>query len=258
MSKYQGKFIWYDVMTTDTKAAESFYKRVIGWSAQDSGMGDRSYTLFSMGPTMVGGLMPITEEARKMGVPPCWTGYVAVDNVDDYAKRVKKAGGAVHRGPEDIPGVGRFAVVADPHGAVFIIMKGSSEEGPKDAAPGTPGHIGWRELHAGDGKKAFDFYSGLFGWKKVEALDMGPMGVYQTFSTGNGAAAGGMMTRTPDTPAPFWLYYFNVDALDAAVARAAAAGGKLCMGPHQVPTGQWIAQCTDPQGASFAMLAAKR
>jgi predicted enzyme related to lactoylglutathione lyase len=257
MSKYQGKFIWYDVMTTDTKAAESFYKRVIGWSAQASGMGDRSYTLFSMGPTMVGGLMPITEEARKMGVPPCWTGYVAVDDVDDYAKRVKKAGGKVHRGPEDIPGVGRFAVVADPHGAVFIIMKGSSEEGPKDAAPGTPGHIGWRELHAGDGKKAFDFYSGLFGWKKAEAFDMGPLGVYQTFSTGNGAV-GGMMTRTPDTPAPFWLYYINVDALDAAVARAVAAGGKLAMGPHQVPTGQWIAQCTDPQGASFALLAAKR
>jgi predicted enzyme related to lactoylglutathione lyase len=258
MSKYQGKFIWYDVMTSDTKAAESFYKRVIGWSAQDSGMGDRSYTLFSAGPTMVGGLMPITEEARKMGVPPCWTGYVAVDDVDDYTKRVKKAGGKVLRGPEDIPGVGRFAVVADPHGAVFIIMKGSSAEGPKDAAPGTPGHIGWRELHAGDGKKAFAFYSGLFGWKKVEALDMGPMGVYQTFSTGNGAAAGGMMTKTPDTPAPFWLYYINVEALDAAVARAVAAGGKLCMGPHQVPTGQWIAQCTDPQGASFAMLSSKR
>ena len=258
MSQYHGKFIWYDVMTGDTKAAESFYKRAIGWSAQDSGMGDRSYTLFSMGPAMVGGLMPITDEAKKMGVRPCWTGYVAADDVDDYAKRVEKAGGAVHRGPEDIPGVGRFAVVADPHGAVFIIMKGSSAEGPKDAAPGTPGHVGWRELHSGDGKKAFEFYSTLFGWTKAEAIDMGAMGTYQTFKTGGGEPAGGMMTKTPDTPAPFWLYYFNVDALDAAVARVKAAGGKLAMGPHQVPTGQWIAQCFDPQGASFAMLAAKR
>src|SRR5260370_36615321 len=98
---------------------------------------------------MVGGRMPIDEVARHMGVSPCWTGYVAVDDVDDYAKRVEKAGGAVHRGPEAIPGVGRFAVVADPHGAVFIIMKGSSADGPKDPAPGTPAQLGSREPHGG-------------------------------------------------------------------------------------------------------------
>src|SRR5690242_15996023 len=102
MSKHHGKFIWYDVMTSDCKAAESFYRRALGWSAQDSGMGDRSYTLFSAGPAMVGGLMPIPDQAKKMGVPPRWTGYVAVDDVDGYAARVKKADGAVHRGPEDI------------------------------------------------------------------------------------------------------------------------------------------------------------
>jgi uncharacterized protein len=257
MSKHHGKFIWYDVMTTDCKAAESFYGRVLGWSARDSGMGDRSYTLFSMGPTTVGGLMPITEEARKRGVPPCWTGYVAVDDVDDYAARVRKAGGAVHRGPEDIPGVGRFAVVADPHGAVFIIMKGNSDQEPEEPAPGAPGHVGWRELHAGDGKSDFAFYSKLFGWRKAEAHDMGELGVYQTFSTGDGAV-GGMMTRMPDTPAPFWLYYFNVEAIDSAVARVKGAGGAIGMGPHQVPTGQWIVQCLDTQGAMFALLAPKR
>jgi predicted enzyme related to lactoylglutathione lyase len=257
MSKYHGKFIWYDVMTTDTRAAETFYKRALGWSAKGSGMGDRSYTLFSMGPVNVGGLMLITEEARAMGVPPCWTGYVAVDDVDDYAARVKKAGGAVHRGPEDIPGVGRFAVVADPHGAVFIIMKGNSAEGPPTAAPDAPGHVGWRELSAGDGNKDFEFYSGLFGWTKTEAFDMGKMGVYQTFSTGDGMV-GGMMTKMPEAPAPFWLYYFNVEAIDAAVARVKAAGGRIALDPQQVPTGQWIAQCFDPQGAMFGLLAPKR
>jgi hypothetical protein len=257
MSKYHGKFIWYDVMTTDCKAAESFCKRALGWSAKDSVMGDRSYTLFSAGPVMVGGLMPIPEEAKKRGVPPCWTGYIAVDDVDDYASRVKKAGGAVHRGPEDIPGVGRFAVVADPHGAVFIIMKGESAEGPPTAAPGAPGHVGWRELSAGDGKADFAFYSGLFGWTRAEPFDMGKMGVYQTFATGNGPA-GGVMTKMPEAPAPFWLYYFNVDAINSAVARVKGAGGKICLEPHQVPTGQWIAQCIDPQGAMFGLLAPKR
>ena len=136
MTGKAGHFVWYDVMTSDTKAAQSFYCSVIGWDAKDSGMTDRSYTLFSAGPVMVGGLMPIPDEARAMGARPAWTGYIAVDDVDAYAERVKAAGGAVHRAPDDIPGVGRFAVVADPHGAVFILFKGASDEGPPAAAPG--------------------------------------------------------------------------------------------------------------------------
>jgi len=256
MSKYHGRFIWYDVMTSDMRESQSFYTNAFGWTAKDAGMGG-SYVLFSAGGVDVGGLMPIPEDARKRGVPPCWTGYIAVDDVDDYARRVAKAGGKVERGPEDIPGVGRFAVVADPHGAVFIIMKGNSAEGPPDPAPDAPGHVGWRELQAGDGKAAFAFYSDLFGWKKVNALDMGEMSVYQTFSAG-GDEVGGMMTKMPEAPGSFWLYYFNVEALDAALARVKQAGGTIALEPQRVPTGQWIAQCADPQGAMFGLLAPKR
>ena len=263
MSTNQSKFVWYDAMTSDCKAAESFYRTVIGWDAKDSGMADllaaalryRTYTIFSMEPTMVGGLMPIPEKAK--GTRPCWRGYIGVDDVDGYAARVKAAGGEVHRAPEDIPGTGRFAVVSDPHGAVFILFKGVGEPPSEHILPGQPGHIGWHELQAGDGISDFTFYADLLGWTKVEAIDMGPMGIYQTFATG-GEAVGGMMTKMPDAPAPFWLYYFNVDALDAAVARVTESGGQVLMGPHQVPSGQWIAQCIDPQGAMFAMISAKR
>ena len=65
MSTTQGKFVWYDLMTSDSKAAESFYRSVIGWDAKDSGMADRSYTLFSAGPMMVGGMMPISAMGWK-------------------------------------------------------------------------------------------------------------------------------------------------------------------------------------------------
>ena len=248
-----GQFVWYDVMTNDSKVAEAFYRNVIGWDAKDSGMIGRSYTLFSTGPMMVGGLMPIPEEARAMGARPAWSGYVLVDV---YTERVKAAGGAIHRAPEDIPGVGRFSVAADPHGAVFILFEGASDEERVPAAPGTPGHVGWHELHAGDLESAFAFYSGLFGWTKGEAISMGPMGVYQTFATG-GAPCGGMMTKTPETPAPFWLYYFNVDAVEAAMARVKDAGGQIIHGPMQVPGGSWIAHCLDPQAAIFAMVGPK-
>ena len=250
-------FVWYDVMTSDTRAAESFYRNVIGWTTQDAGMSDRSYTLLSAGPTMIGGLMPIPDEARAMGARPAWMGYIGVDDVDAHAKRVSAAGGTIHHPPEDIPGVGRFAVAADPHGAGFILFRGNSDQAPTPAPPGTSGHVGWRELHAGDGASAFAFYAGLFGWTKTEAMDMGEMGTYQMFSTG-GETVGGMMTKMPQSPMPFWLYYFNVDAIDAAAKRATDGGGAVVNGPMEVPGGQWIVQCTDPQGAMFAMVAPKR
>src|SRR5437763_11928423 len=124
MSKHHGKFFWYDLMTTDTKAAEKFYHDVVGWDAKDAGSPDHCYTLLSKGPDMVGGLMPIPKGVWDNGAKPCWTGYIAVDEVDVYADKVKAAGGTVRRAPEDIPGILRFAVVADPYGAHFIIFKG--------------------------------------------------------------------------------------------------------------------------------------
>ncbi|MGA9990761.1 MAG: VOC family protein [Thiobacillaceae bacterium] len=256
MTRTVGRFVWYDLMTTDIDAAATFYGGVIGWKTADAGMSERRYGLFSAGAVTVGGLMPLPENLRAEGVPPSWTGYIGVDDVDAYAVRVSAAGGTVRRGPEDIPGVGRFAVVADPYGAVFILFKGSSDEAPADVAPMTPGHIGWHELHAGDPEGAFDFYSGLFGWTKEETHDMGPMGVYQTFATG-GLAVGGMMTREAQTPASFWLYYFNVDSVDAALARVRNGKGQVLNGPQQVPGDVWIAQCLDPQGAMFAIVGAK-
>ena len=86
---------------------------------------------------------------------------------------------------------------------------------------------------------------------------MGDHGVYQLFAAG-GSDIGGIMTKMAQSPAPFWLYYFNVDAIDAASARATKAGGQIINGPMEVPGGMWVVQCLDPQGAMFAMVASKR
>jgi uncharacterized protein len=257
MPSSRNNFVWYDLMTTDTKAAQAFYSSVVGWRTQDAGMADRSYSILSAKETAIGGLMPIPAEAAAAGARPVWSGYVAVNDVDAYAKRVTQAGGTVHREPEDIPGVGRFAVVADPHGASLMLFKGSTDAQPQPPAPGTPGHIGWHELHAGNLEQAFAFYSALFGWTKAEAVDMGPMGIYQTFATDSGPV-GGMMTKTEAIPAPIWLYYFNVDDIEAAAARVKDNRGQVLNGPHQVPGGSWIVQCSDPQGAMFALLGPHR
>jgi|SRR3954468_727476 len=256
MSNKVRKFVWYDVMTTDTAAAQDFYRRVIGWNIKDSGMSDQCYSLLLVGETMVGGLMPIPEDARKAGVGPAWMGYIGVDDVDAYADRVTKAGGAIRRAPADIPGIGRFAVAADPYGAGFLLFAPKTDQEPAPVPAGTHGHIGWHELYAGDREGAFAFYSGLFGWTKAEAVET-PAGLYQTFATG-GASVGGMMTKPAHVPAPCWVYYFNVDAIGPAVASVKSGGGQVLFDPMQVPGGSWIVQCRDPQGAMFAMVASKQ
>ena len=253
MTGSHGRFVWYELTTTDTRAAEAFYRGVLGWQASDAGMPGMAYTIVSAGGAGVGGLMALPEAARQAGARPGWIGYVAVDDVDKRAAQFAERGGKVHRAPDDIPGVGRFAMVADPQGAVLALFKAAPGSEQPEAPMGTPGHPGWRELHAADWQAAFALYADLFGWTKAEAMDMGPMGTYQLFAA-NGETLGGMMSDPDAAAAPYWLYYFTVAGIDAAKDRVEAAGGSVDYGPEEVPGGMWILHCRDPQGALFALV----
>jgi uncharacterized protein len=251
-----GKFVWYDQMSNDLAGAEKFYSKVVGWTLAPNTMNSQKYTLLKAGEAMVGGLMPIPEEAAKMGARPAWMGYIAVDDVKAYADKVKAAGGAIYREPTEIPNIGTFAVAADPGGAGFFLFKGDGDQAPAQD-PMKPGYIGWHELHGAEPEKSFAFYSGLFGWTKGEAMDMGPVGTYQIFTT-KAQQGGGMMKKMAQEPAAHWLYYITVDAIDAAVGRVKSAGGQVLNGPMEVPGGSWVMQGLDPQGAVFALVAPRR
>ena len=259
MSETHGKFIWCELMTPDTSAAAKFYCSVVGWTTSDMTVeGMPPYTIFEANGIGVAGLMEFPAELEGQGIPPNWTGYVAVDDVDQSARDFATNGGSVRRPPADIPSVGRFAVVADPHGAVLCIMTPAPMENPMpELAADAPGNIGWHELYAGNGEEALAFYSKLFGWKRDSDFDMGAMGVYYLFSH-NGKQIGGMMTKPENIPMPFWSYYFIVPAIDAAIDRVTSGGGKVVHGPMEVPGGSWIIQAMDPQGAFFCLVAPKR
>jgi predicted enzyme related to lactoylglutathione lyase len=253
-----GQFFWYDIMTTDTQSAARFYGHVVGWGIQKADADDKEYSIFTVNGQGVAGLMPIPEDAASHGAAPAWMGYVAVDDVDAAAEKLKREGGTVHKGPITVPGIIRFAVVSDPQGAGFLIARGLSQDVPPPLPFGTPGTIGWRELYAGEWQSAFAFYEKMFGWTKAMAHDMGERGgVYQLFASG-ADPVGGMMTKPPAIARPYWGYYFNVATVDAAAERVKAAGGKVINGPHEVPGPMYIIQCTDPQGAYFALVAPKR
>ncbi len=251
MTTPASQFVWYELLTSDTKAAEAFYAEIVGWQMVDSGLPGMSYTFACAGERRVGGIMTIPQEVRERGGRPGWLGYVAVADVDAKASEVVALGGSVRRQPDDIPNVGRFAVIADPQGAILTLFRGQGTPPPPPEA-GTLGMPSWHELYAKDWQAAFAFYEALFGWKKDRAVDLGPMGTYQLFSAG-GAAIGGMMDL-PQAPMPSWMYYFSVGDIDEAAARILDKGGAVLNGPIQVPSGGWIVQAVDPQGAAFALL----
>ena len=256
MSGGPGSFVWYELMTGDPAAAKTFYGAVAGWTFQDVPMPNMTYTLVHADGVQVGGIMPIPEEAAQQGAGPVWFGYVGVDDVDAAARSVEAAGGSIHRAPTDIPNVGRFAMVADPQGAVFALFQGNSDQPSRAFELGTPGHFGWNELHTRDGAAALDFYVGQFGWARAEPMNMGEMGYYRIFEI-DGAGAGATMD-SPNFPRPMWLFYICVPDIDAALDKARSGGAEIMLEPIEVPGGMWIVQAKDPQGAMFALVGPRK
>jgi predicted enzyme related to lactoylglutathione lyase len=157
----------------------------------------------------------------------------------------------VHVPPADIPGIGRFSVVADSQAATLALMKPLAANGSPEALD-RPGHVGWHELLAADRAKAFDLYSEVFGWRKAE-LETNSDAAYQPFAVG-ALTIGGMFTKPPIVAHPFWLYYFNVADIAVAAANVTALGGKVLEGPIEIPGGSRVARGEDPQGAMFALM----
>lgn len=255
--KSAGSFAWYELWTTNASAAQTFYRSVIGWDARTAGQGDAAYTtLLAGGQVPVAGLATLPAATVAQGARPNWVGYVTVDDVDSSTAQVRQLGGTVYRAPADIPGVGRYALVADPQGAMIVLFKGSVEMPAGPATTRAVGYAGWRELQATDRDAAFDFYAKLFGWARTEASDVTSAG-YQLFSAGAGPI-GGIRSKPANMPLPFWTYYFQVDSVSAAASRAQAAGGTIINPPQQVQGGIWIVQGVDPQGATFALMSPQR
>lgn len=251
MTDSDGRFVWYELTTTDTTAAKAFYSSLLGWGTHAIATPGMGYTLFTVGDVPVSGLMSVPEQAQQMGVRPSWIGYVGVDDVDAIADRIKSGGGAVHVPPTDVPNISRFSIVADPQMATFALFKSLSPDQQRSLAAGQPGGVGWHELLAADGPKAFAFYGALFDWQNVDG-DAVTDQAYRLFSAG-GQTIGGMYTKPAMVSEPFWLFYFTVGDIKAAADRVRAGGGDILEGPVELPGGNRVIRCTDPQGAMFAL-----
>jgi hypothetical protein len=264
MPNQHGEFIWYELLTTDSNAALAFYGAILGWQATDSGQPNMDYRILSIQdddtgePREVGGLMQLTEEMCQGGAKPVWLGYIAVEDVDQAVANITEMGGSVQMPPTDIPDVGRLALVSDPKGTPFYVMKGSSDEVSLAFAFDKPrvGHCAWNELITIDPEAAKAFYFKAFGWTKDGEMDMGPMGSYE-FIRHNGVI-GAIMPKPEDMPAPMWHYYFRCADIDLACKAVTDNGGQITLGPEEIPGGEFMVKGVDPQGAMFSLVGARK
>jgi uncharacterized protein len=197
--------------------------------------------------------MALQADGDCAGMRPGWLGYVGVNDVDAVAAEVVQNGGARHVPPTDIPGVGRFSLLADPQGVPFYIMRGTVDGTSTSFAPAKPGHCHWNELTTSDQTSALSFYTGLFGWEKGDAMPMGEMGEYQ-FIHQHGEMIGAMMNRTADGPPPAWNFYFGIEDIDVAARAVSSHGGAIHYGPAEVPGGSFIIVASDPQNIMFGLV----
>jgi len=252
----RGRFVWHELMTTDTKSASAFFSRIVGWKTRAWDQ-DPSYTMFVVKGRPTAGLMLLPESARQMGAPPSWVTYIGTPDVDETARQAVALGGKIMKQPADIPTIGRFAIIQDPQGAVFAAF--TPVQAAPSTAPPTVDDFSWHELATTDWRAALTFYQRLFGWEETNSMDMGPeMGTYQMYGW-KGKAIGGMFNQSKQMSGPpFWLPYIKVADSKKVAGTVKTLAGKVLHGPTEVPGGDWIVQGMDLQGAVFAVHSSKR
>jgi len=258
-----GHLIWYELMTPDAEGSKRFYDAVVGWRIGEPVEEFQGYRMIGRADGgFAGGVLPLTDEMQQHGARPTWLGYIVVDDVDAAVASIEQAGGKVLLAALDLPNVGRIAMVSDPQGAPFYVMKptppadnpnGQSDVFSVDQAQ----HIRWNELATTDPDGAIAFYRGQFGWSQEGDMDMGEMGKYR-FIQSHGTNIGAVMPKPPQLPITKWTYYIGVDDINRAVGAINSGGGQVLHGPIEIPGGEFAVNAMDPQGASFGLVGPRK
>ena len=262
-SSDKGQFIWYELITPDVDAAKAFYDSVVGWNIDSQSNFPNGYRMIGRSDgKSAGGVLPLTQKMQQHGARPVWLSYIYVDDVDDAVRSIEQAGGKTFMPPFDIPGVGRVAMVADPQGAPFYVMKPIPPEGQPDAKSDVfsvdqPQRVRWNELSTSDQDGAIRFYTSQFGWTQEGGMPMGEMGEYK-FINHDGVMIGAVMRKPPQMPLTAWTYYIGVDDIDRAAKAVTDGGGRILHGPMEIPGGEYSLNAMDPQGAAFGLVGPRK
>jgi uncharacterized protein len=244
-----GQPSWADVTSPDLDGAARFYSDLFGWeAAKDPRPEAGGYTMFSRKGKYVAAASPPPQE----GMPPHWSVYLAADDVDGMAARIREAGGNVMMEPFDVLDAGRMTLATDPAGAVFGVWQAGNHIGSQ--LRGEPGTLNWAEVQTRDKAAAQPFYEQVFGYE-TETMDMGPAGGYVLLKV-NGQAAAGLIQIEPewgDVPSN-WSVVFEVEDCDDAVTKVQELGGSVIREPRDLEGVGRFAVVADRWGAVFQVI----
>jgi len=259
MSNPLGSFIWYELMTRDAPGAAAFYGAVVGWrfDAPASGAPIEYWHIGRSDGGSAGGMLQLSPEMLTGGAQPMWLPYLYVANVDQAVAAIMDDGGKMIM-PKMAIDVGEFALVTDPLGAPFYVMRpippADNPHAESDVfSVSEPQHVRWNELGTPDLDQAKAFYAQHFGFEFNNSMPMGPAGDY-CFIDHHGKVLGAIMPQQDLAARTQWVPYFGVPSATAAKAAIEANGGTVRAGPHEVPGGEWVVVATDPQGAAFGVV----
>lgn len=258
MANLHGSFIWYELISPDPDASKTFYDQVVGWNIEAQPAGEMDYRMIRRADGgNSGGVMRLTDAMCSNGARPMWLGYLGVDDVDATLAAVVDKGGKVVMAPWDAAEIGRIAMVGDPQGIPFYIIKPTPPAGQEGIdsdvfSETAPGRVSWNELRTPDQAAALDFYRSLFDFDEAGRMPMGEAGDY-IFWTHHGVRIGAVM-QCAKGDVGGWTFVFRVASANAAALAIASGGGDVVMGKHQVPGGDWLVIANDPHGARFAVI----
>ncbi|MGW1840304.1 VOC family protein [Streptomyces sp. NPDC002067] len=239
---------WVSLLTHRLAVAQKFYGALFGWEFRPGPQHLGPYCRAVLDGREVAGLGEPVADRR---LPVAWTTYLASDDADATAERIRYCGGTVGVGPLDADDAGRMALACDPQGAVFGVWQGRAMTGT--AAAGEPGTPVWNELVTRETHSAGPFYTQVFGYepRAVVSADFD----YLTLCLKGRPVAGlhGVGNALPRAAGPRWLTYFAVPDTDAAARRVERLGGQVVRPPRDSPHGR-LATVTDPGGAVFTVV----
>lgn len=246
-----GKFVWIDLMTTDMTDARRFYGGLLGWSFAELGSGAQRYTVAYWGGAPVAGIVA-RPETPGQGPQARWIAYLSVPDVKVGVERVSAAGGQVLVPAQPVPGRGVMAIVADPDGVPFGLIRSDSGDPPDMLAP--PGDWIWALYQSPAATGAAAFYQNIAGYEVLRD-ERFPQTSHYFLATGGFTRAS--LAEIPAERSglrPDWVYFLRVTDMAASLKRAIELGGRVLVAARPDLYEGRIAVIADPQGAAVGLM----
>lgn len=240
-----GKVVWMDLLTTDVPAATEFYTDVFGWQFDHSADGSYAYATLNGKP--VAAIAEYDDDLKQ--AEGLWLASISVANVDAAIAIVEANGGRVIEHAENLPGRGRTALVEDPQGAVFMLLRSDSGD-PEDGDAVNNDWL-WTELWTVDVTAAIHFYEEVFSYRTF-AFKGTAGSEFNVMGRDQAPRASVLKIQLEDVE-PNWLGYLLVDDVDATARMVLKAGGKVLVAPQRDEFNTDVAIVADPTGGVFAL-----